>query len=380
MENKVKNSKNLLGIDASRSNVAQRTGTEYYSYEIIKAIVENDDFKYRLYSRTPIEYLKVTGNIQSKVMSFPRLWSQFRLSCEILRNPPDVLFIPAHTIPLYHGRCVVTTLHDVGFRHFPELYTPLERYYHDFCMRFAVKHATRIIAISEATKKDIIKFYNAKADKIRVIYHGYTKEKYYPLKKGETASQGVEALKPFIFFIGRIEAKKNVKNLIKAYGLLRKDPLIKHKLVLAGRPGYQYEEIKSEVENLEDEIKKDVVELGYVEDDTVSELTRHASVFAFPSRFEGFGMPIIETMASGVPVVASNTSSIPEIASGAALLSDPGDIKNLSHNLFLAIKDIKTRNDLTQKGLRRASEFSWEKSARQTLEVIREAYKQAYSA
>jgi len=367
-------SKKILGIDASRSNVAQRTGTEYYSCEIIKNIVKFDDFKFRLYSRTPIEYLKKTENVENKAMSFPRLWSQFRLSYEILRHPPDVLFVPAHTIPLFHGHCVVATLHDVGFRHFPELYTPLERYYHDFCMGFSVKHATRIIAISEATKKDLIKFYRAEASKIKVVYHGFSKEKYYPLRKGEKASIKVEKLKPFLFFIGRLEAKKNVKNLIKAYGLLRQDPLIKEKLVLAGRPGYMYEQIKSEIEKLKSEVKKDVVELGYVDDEMVSELTRHASVFAFPSRFEGFGMPIIETMASGVPVVASNSSSIPEVAGGAALLSDPDDIKNLSHNLFLAIKNTTVRGDLIKKGLKRSAQFSWEKSARETLGVIKEAY------
>ncbi len=359
-----------IGIDASRSNVSQKTGTEYYSYEIIKNIIKNKNFNFILYSKTPLNYVDNLPNVENKVMPFFRLWSQFRLSLEIAKNPPDVLFEPAHTIPLYHGKKTVVTLHDIGFKYFPQLYTPLERYYHNWCMKYSINHATEIISISEATKKDIIKIYNADSKKINIIYHGYEKNKYFPLKKGETVPEWLREMKPYIYFIGRLEAKKNITTLIKAFGDLKKDSSIKHKLVLAGRPGYLYEDIKAEIDNLNPQVKKDVIELGYVEDEKVSALMRNADILAFPSKFEGFGMPLVEAMACGVPVVGSNSTSIPEITKDCALLTDPENWKGLSNNIEKLIKDNNLYNKLSKKGIERAKVFNWEKSAQETLKVL----------
>lgn len=364
----------IIGVDASRSNIKQKTGTEYYSYEIIKGITKNKKYKFRLYSKTPIGYLPKSENIENKVMKFPRLWSQVRLSLEILLNPPDVLFEPAHTIPFYHGKKVVVTLHDVGFRYYPRLYTPLERYYHHFCMGFSVKHATQIIAISETTKKDLIKLYGAEEDKITVIYHGFDEERYKPMQKNEKAPAEIEKYLPYIYFIGRLEAKKNIKKLIKAYGNLRKNnPAIRHKLILAGRPGYQYEEIKDEILNLSPDIQEDIIEPGYVPDNIASSFMRFASALAFPSNFEGFGLPLLEAMASGVPIVASNKTSIPEVVQDAGYLCDPNDIGALESGLTKVLLDHKYRDKLIQKGLKRAVFFNWEKAAEKTLSVIEEA-------
>jgi glycosyltransferase involved in cell wall biosynthesis len=362
--------KKIIGIDASRSNTAQKTGTEYYSYEIINRIIKIGDNFFRLYSREPLTYLKEANNVENKVMKFPRLWSQIRLSYEIFVNPPDVLFEPAHTIPLYHGKKTVVTAHDIGFKHFPELYTPLERIYHDFCMGFSLKRATKIITISNATRDDLIKVYKADPKKITVIYHGYDEKKYYPLSAGEQAPESIKKLMPYIFFIGRLEAKKNIKNLVKAFRLYKEKTGNDEKLVLAGRGGYQYEEIKAEIEACPDAIKRDIIELGYVADDMVSDLTRFAKLFAFPSNFEGFGMPLLECMAAGVPIVASDTTSIPEIVEDAGLLCDPKDYIQLSKNIEKICESESLRNDLIKKGLERSKKFSWEKCAKETLDVI----------
>ena len=368
--------KTVIGVDASRSNVAQRTGTEYYSYEIIQEILKvapPNRFFFRLYSKTPLEYLKKSNDVENKVMQFPRLWSQIRLSREIMQNPPSVLFEPSHTIPIIHGKKTVVTLHDVGFKYYPNLYTPLERIYHNFCMKFSVRHATKIISISEATKNDLVKIYKADPKKITVIYHGYDKNKYRQPTKSENPPADIVNLRPYIYFIGRLEAKKNIKKLVSAYGLLRKNPKINHKLVFAGRPGYQYEQIREEIAKLPEKIRKDVIELGYVEDAKTPVLMRYASIFAFPSRFEGFGMPLLEAMASGVPVVGSNTTSIPEILGGSGLVSDPDDIDKLAQNLTKVILDPKTKNGLITKGLERVKKFDWEIAALNTLRVLEDA-------
>ena len=360
----------VIGVDASRSSVVQKTGTEYYSYELIKNIVKNKAFNFRLYSKEKLQYISKQDNIEQKVMRFPKLWSQVRLSYEMLKNPPAVLFEPAHTIPVIHPKNTIVTLHDIGFKYFPELYTPLERYYHDFCMRYSVKHSTKIIAISQATKSDLIKTYHAQEDKIVVIYHGFDREKYHVLKREEKKSEEIEALGDYIFFIGRLEAKKNVCNLIKAYKIFREKDDTNYKLVLAGRPGYKYEEIEEEINKVPSEIRQDIIELGYVGDEKAGELMRNASIFFFPSYFEGFGMPLVEAMACGVPVVASNTTSIPEILDGSGLISDPDNPKIFADNLYKLFQKKELREDFIKKGLRRSQQFSWEKCAKQTLDVI----------
>ncbi|OQA53188.1 MAG: Mannosylfructose-phosphate synthase [candidate division WS2 bacterium ADurb.Bin280] len=363
--------KTVIGIDASRSNTAQRTGTEYYSYEIIKQMIslKRESVELRLYSKTPLDYVdKNQKGVSNRVMSFPKLWSQIRLSFEILRNPPDVLFVPAHTIPVFHGKKTVITLHDVGFKYYPELYTPLERIYHDWCMRFSVKHANQIIAISEATKKDLIKLYGADERKITVVYHGYDKKKYFVKKEPDHPK--IKPLGKYIYFIGRLEAKKNITTLIKAFALLKQNRSINHKLVLAGRPGYQYEQISDLIASLDDFIKKDIIELGYVSDEDAPLFMRNADIFAFPSNFEGFGMPLVEAMASGVPVVASNTTSIPEILNGAGLLHSVHDHKQLSDMLLQLIGDKKSHDKYVKLGLLRSSVFKWDDAASKTLDVI----------
>lgn len=364
------NKKTIIGIDASRSNVKQKTGTEYYSYEIISRLIKNNNYNFRLYSKTPLEYVKSAKNVEQKVMQFPKLWSQIRLSWEILTHRPSVLFEPAHTIPIFHGKNTVVTLHDVGFKYFPELYTPLERFYHGFSMAFSVKHATKIIAISENTKNDLINLYHADPRKITVIYHGYDEIKYCPLAKGEKIPDEVIKLRPYIYFIGRLEAKKNIVNLVKAYGEIRKNKSVKHKLVLAGRPGYEYEKIADEIEKLPKEIKDDVIELGYVSDELAPYFMRSADVFAWPTYFEGFGMPVVEAMACHIPIVASDTTSTPEVLGDAGLMSDPDDYIHFAKNLEKVILDKKTRDTLVDKGASRLNYFNWNKATKQTLDVI----------
>lgn len=362
----------LIGIDASRSNVKQKTGTEYYSFEIIKSIAELDkEDDLRLYCKTPLDYLKPQKNIEIKELHMVRLWTQLRLSYELYKNSPDVLFVPSHVIPYIHPKTVVT-LHDVGFRYYPELYTPLERIYHHQSMKYCVSHAAKIIAISEATKKDLVRFYNADPKIITVVYHGYDKEKFYKARNDKRPEE-IEKLGDYIYFIGRLEAKKNIKNLISAYGRLRKNEKIKHKLVLAGRPGYQFEEILSEIETLPEEIKNDIIQHGYIPDEIMADYMRYASVFVFPSKFEGFGMPLVEAMACGVPVAASNTTSIPEIVGDAGVLFDPEKPDQIAQSIEKVILDTSIRDDLIRKGFARLKLFDWKKSAEQTLEVIRSA-------
>jgi glycosyltransferase involved in cell wall biosynthesis len=355
-----------IGIDTSRVTKPFLTGTEYYSVELIKAfsILDEQD-QFILYSQKDPTFRlgKLPNNFSVKVIPFPKFWSQVRLSYEMMSKKPDVLFIPSHLVPLYHPKNTVVTLHDLGFKHFPELYPPSELLYHNWGMNFSVKHAKKIITDSEYTKKDLINTYTIEPDKIEVVYLGCDLNKFKPdpeIKK-----------KPIIFFIGRLEEKKNIVNMIKAYAILRKEPKIKHQLVLAGKPGFGYDKILATINSLPEDIKKDIIQLGYISEDDYIKKLREADIFFFCTNFEGFGMPIIEAFATGTPVVTSNVTSMPEIAGNAAMLCDPKKPFDMAAGLSKLLHSEALRKTLILKGRVRAKNFTWAKTSEKTLEIIK---------
>lgn len=360
----------IIGIDTSRVTKPRLTGTEYYSIEIIKnlALINQTD-KFLLYAqKDPMARLGTLGaNFKAKVMPFPKFWSQVRLSVEMLLKKPDVLFVPSHTLPIIHPKNSVVTLHDLGFKHSPELYSPKELIYHNWSMNFSATHAKRIITPSEFTKKDLINTYSIDPSKISVVWHGYDKDRFNIDPKVEK--------KPYILFIGRIEEKKNIAGMVKAYGLLRKERRIKHKLVLAGSPGYGYENIQKEIEKLPEDIQKDIIQTGYISEEEYVSRLQEADIFLFTTFFEGFGMPIVESFACGTPVVTSNTTSMPEIAGNAALIVNPRKPLEIAGALSKLINSDALKKDLIQKGKNRAKLFSWEKAALETQDAIYEAIK-----
>ncbi len=360
----------LIGIDTSRVTKEKLTGTEYYSIDIIRALSKLDSQnRYLLYAQfDPRPRLgALPDNFHVKVMPFPKLWSQVRLSFEMLFKKPDVLFVPSHTVPIIHPKNTVVTLHDLGFKHFPELYPTEELAYHNWTMNFSANHAAQVIAPSQFTRQDLIKTYNIDPAKIQVIWHGFDKEKFRPnpnVKK-----------KPYILFIGRLEEKKNVRGMIEAYGILRKEPKIKHQLILAGTPGFGYDKIKAEIEKLPKEIQKDIIQLGYITQDEYVRRLQEADIFLFTTFFEGFGMPIVEAFACGTPAITSNTTSMPEIAGNAAMTVDPRKTFDIASALSKLINNESLKKSYILKGRVRSGLFSWEKAARETLSVLEKAGK-----
>lgn len=359
----------LIGIDTSRVTKEKLTGTEYYSIDIIRALSKIDSHnRYLLYAQyDPRPRLgDLPDNFRTKVMPFPRLWSQVRLSGEMLLRKPDVLFVPSHTVPLIHPKNTVVTLHDLGFKHFPELYPAEELAYHNWTMNFSANHAAQIITPSQFTRQDLIKTYALDPAKVHVVWHGFDKETFRPDPKIKK--------KPYILFIGRLEEKKNVRGMIEAYGILRREPKIKHKLVLIGPPGFGYEKMKAEIAHLPQEVQKDILELGYMGHEKYVKYLQAADIFLFTTFFEGFGMPIVEAFACGTPVVTSNVSSMPEIAGKAALVVDPRQPFQIASALSKLINSDALKKTLILKGRVRAGLFNWEKAGRQTLEVLEKTY------
>lgn len=355
-----------IGIDTSRVTKEYLTGTEYYSIELIKSFARlNETDQFLLYApKDPRPKLgPMPENFQTKIMPFPKLWSQLRLSFEMLAKKPDVLFVPAHLVPIIHPKNTVVTIHDLGFKHFPELYPAKELIYHNWGMNFSVKHAKKIIAVSEYTKKDLLRTYNLDPTKIEVVWSGVDLEKFKPDEKVKK--------KPYILYIGRLEEKKNIINMIRAYAFLRKEAQTTHQLVLAGSPGFGYENIQREIESLPKNIQKDIIRPGYISETDYIKKLREADIFLFCTNFEGFGFPVIEAMAVGTPVIASNITSIPEIAGNAALLVNPKNSMQIGAALSKLIHSDGLKKSLILKGRVRSKIFSWDKAGQKTLEIIK---------
>ena len=238
---------------------------------------------------------------------FPRLWTHVRLSVEMLRRRPGVLFVPAHVVPALHPPSVVT-IHDLGYLHHPEAHPASQRRMLHWSTRWSVFAARRIIAISENTKRDLIRSYRVPEEKIAVIPHGVAAE-FAPANAGAVsdvrARYGLGAR--YVLAVGTVQPRKNLARLAAAVRQLN-DNGTRIDLAIAGKQGWLAADVMYEIEN--ERASPFVRLLGYVPDADLPALYTGADVFAMPSLYEGFGMPVLEAMACGVPVVAADRSSL----------------------------------------------------------------------
>jgi len=393
-----------IGIDASRANSDYKTGTEWYSYHLIVNLAKIDqENHYILYSKEPLKNgLKNLGqNFKSRVLNWPPklLWSQIRLSLEMLFNPPDLLFVPAHTLPLIHPSKTVTTCHDVGFEKYPELYAKKEiggqssfvkkiifvlvkiltlgRFgnneldYHRFAMRFAVKHATKIITPSFFTAKELINFYPQAKGKIFTTHLGLNHDIYRKINNQAAITPVLNkfSLKiPFIVFVGRLEQKKNIVGIIESFKRFKMKYKSNHQLVLIGKRGYGFEKAEELIQkySLEGEIKQ----IGWVNDNEIAAIYNAAEALLFLSCYEGFGFPPLEAQACGLPVLASDRGSLPEILEDSAMLVAAESCEQAADGLYQLINNQDLRKKLIEKGLARVKRFNWQNCAKSTLEIF----------
>lgn len=361
----------LIGIDASRLTVNQKTGVEVYTSNIIQEIITQSKDNFLLWGQKPVPEIfnRFPKRVTWKTLKSPLLWTQFRLSAELITHrSPDIIFIPSHVVPLIHKGNFVVTIHDVAFAHFPELYSRNERFYQNLALKTALKTTQTIIVPSQATKQDLVTLFKADTEKITVIYHGVNHDRFYPKKQDEDMPYGIK--KPYLLFAGRLEHKKNLVNLIKAFGLLRQESRLNHQLVLVGKEGFGYAEIAKEINKLPPNIKEDIIETGYVTDSTYDQILRSADFFVFPSLYEGFGLPVLEAMACGIPVVASNVSSLPEVVGDAGLLINPNKPFSIAAAVSRLIHHPQEREELVKTGLKQAKKFTWQKAGQETLDVL----------
>ncbi len=424
----------IIGIDASRANREHKSGTEWYSFHLIRNLAHLDSKnEYILYTDKPLKkgladltnlktipnskekntpvfdkkgYQTIKSphnNFKAKVLNWPfsYFWTLGRLSLEMLfQGKPDVLFVPAHTFPLIHPKKTVNTIHDIAFEKNGWIYrkdkmgaeTNWGRKIINFLVKlftwgkysansidylrwstnFALKRATKIITVSDFTKKEIIERYNYDADKIKTIYNGYNTNLYKRIEDKEKITQvlnkyGLE--RPYILYVGRLEKKKNTPLLVESFAqaLYNYDDF-NFNLVLIGDAGFGYDEVQYAIEQYD--LRSKVCMPGWVEEIDMPYIYSGANSFIFPSKHEGFGIPILQAFACELPVIASYITPLREVGGKAILFFDPNDRDSIAKSIYKINTEEKLRRELIQNGKMRVQNFSWEKCAQETLELL----------
>jgi len=297
-------------------------------------------------------------------------WEQLALPLALRRDRADVVHAMGFVSPCAWRGLSVVTAYDLSFLRFPEVFNRANRLYLRHFAPSSFRRASRVIAISEHTRRDVIELCGVPPERVTTIYLA-ADERFQPAGSEALARFRADRdlTRPFVLYLGTLEPRKNVITLVRAYHELRRQGA-EHALVLAGGRGWQYEPIFELVQRLG--LEQHVMFPGFIPPGEQALWYSAADVFAFPSLYEGFGLPLLEAMACGTPVVASNSSSLPEVVGEAGILAEPTDVAGFASALTRVLEDEETRARLRAAGLARARTFSWRKMAEETVQVYHE--------
>lgn len=367
-----------IAIDATATS-SQRAGQEGYTFNLIKGLVSvGNENNYFIFAKKEIldelninkpNFRLIPCNIHSRPIRL--LWELFVLPFHIKRYRIGILHSPHYIIPLLNfGWKSVVTIHDMTFFLYPGVHTFSKKLFFRWMISYSIKKADMVICVSESTKRDMMKLLNAPNGKLITVPEA-ADDIYMPvnnLKSTEEIKQKYRITGKFILYVGVLEPRKNISALIKAFSQLL-DKGFNYQLVIAGKKGWDYNQIFEMVKNLKLEDK--IIFTGYVPSEDLLFLYNAAKLFVYPSLYEGFGIPVLEAMCCGTPVITSNISSMPEVAGEGAILINPHSIEELRDAMIQCLSNKELSDELRKKGLERAKKFSWEKTARQTIRVFR---------
>lgn len=351
----------LIGIDGGDANTKPRVGSGRYGYEIISHLWSLGQ-EYRVYlDKDPVTDMPKAENVRYHTVWPRTLWTQFGLPLTLaLSQPrPDVFFTPTHYAPRFCPMPLVITIFDLSFlkKEFASFFRRRDLWQLKWWTAYSVKSADHILTISEHSKEDILSFYDIPSEKVTVTYLGPDSIFSQLPKKGSSWNN------PYVLFVGTLQPRKNLERLIDAFSMVGRHDL---HLVIAGKKGWLYDAIFAKAQ--ESAAAERIQFLDYIPEVELPRLFANASVFALPSLYEGFGIPVLNAFAAGVPVVASKVSSLPEIVGDAGILVDPYDVSSIAAGIEKALDN---RDNLILKGKEQVSKFSWQECAQRTLAVLR---------
>lgn len=374
-----------IGLDA-RTLSGRYTGDRTYWRGLISGLATVDpDNEYMLYTRLPIDGEPPETGPNFRWRALPRpgndaLWMLRGWPRALAEDGIDV----AHTqynIPLLGAPCpVVTTVHDITFALFPELFAARDRRILNALIPRSLQRAAHVIADSECTRRDILRRYKTRVtpEKVTTILLAADKRFQIPLNGQESAWAAVNTQyelsdQPYILSVGVLQPRKNLGVLLDAFALVKLGPVAPpHKLLIVGKRGWLGQELDRQIAHLPPKVTDDIVWAGYVPDNALPTLYGGAGALCYPSRYEGFGLPPLEAMACGCPVLCSRTSSLPEVVGDAGVLLPPDDSTAWAHALEKLLTQPGVLARWRERGPARAAQFSWAETARQTLKVYTE--------
>ncbi len=362
----------IIGVDGNEANVKKRVGVSFYTYNLLwhfqKQADANTQFKVFLKNQPLPDMPEKNKYFSYDVVPGRFLWSQIFLPFHLYQKKGiDVFFSPAHYGPRFLNVPLVVTIHDLSYIFYPNEFLKKDLYQLTHWTKYTVSKATKIIAVSNSTKKDLIRVYGLPENKIAVIYNGF--EKYTRVKPSKFKIK--ENKKPYLLYVGTLQPRKNVGVLLQAFYKFNQI-YPEFELVIAGKKGWMYEKIFEQIADLGLEDK--VYFTDYISDFQLAYLYENAFCLVMPSLYEGFGLPILEAMSFNLPVLSSFSSSLPEIGGEACFYFDPNDVNELVEKLIKLKNNPSLRKELIKKGKERIKHFSWKTCATQTLSVIKTAY------
>lgn len=299
-----------------------------------------------------------------------RYWLNHPVRKHVVKENAQVFFSPDGFIPLGMSVPKVSMVHDVAFLRYPQHLQPRIRAFYKTWMPRYLAYTDHIITVSEFSKKELIEGYNLKPEKISVVYNGIT-DIYKPIDAiGRNIARNQFAKgHPYFVYLGAIHPRKNILNLVRAFELFKAVSPGPHQLVLAGRASWHTEDVFKAIAS--SPFRSEIHLPGYVPTAEAVNLVAGAEAMIYPSVYEGFGLPLVEAMASGVPVICSNVSSLPEVAGHAALLFDPLDPSAIAEQMKKVTTDETLRSELIRLGHERSKYFSWDTAASQIYEILK---------
>lgn len=366
-----------IWIDGYEANVRERVGSNQVAFELLvnleKIDLEND-YTILLPSKKMDDLPREREQWDYKILKPSLLWTRIALPLALYSSKfrPDVVFSPTHYIPRFSPVKRVVTIFDLAFLHFPEMFKQSDLWKLTNWTKFSCLNADHIITISNSSKKDIIDQYGISSEKITVAYPGYDEKIYKKIADKAKIDQTLDKYNikgDYIIYVGTLQPRKNLIRLMEAFAPLENlNLVVVGKAKGEGRQGWMYQDILDAPKKLG--IEERVIFTGFVNKKKLVYLYSGAIALCLPSLYEGFGLPVVEAMATGVPVIVSNVSSLPEVVGKAGLLVDPYSIDQINQAIRTVYTDKKLRDKLSKLSLKQARKFSWKKMAKEVLGVL----------
>ena len=361
----------LIGFDATPLQIARHSGVGNYTAQLLTALIDRaDERQYALLANRTVNGAAPRGSLGQIGRRFPNrsTWMQLLLPRDLAALRPEVCHFTNSLAPLQAPCPIVITLHDMSLFVHGQLHPLKSRLAVRPIIPVVARRAAAIITVSRHAKCEIVDGLHVPPEKVHVIYEAAAPQYHVITEAAELdrVRQRYHLLKPFVLYVGTIEPRKNLTRLVRAFAQARQQqPELE--LILVGQLGWKYASLLKAIEDLN--LGQAVRRLGYVPDEDLPALYNLARVLAFPSLYEGFGLPVIESMACGTPVLTSNGSSLAEIAAGASWLIDPLDVDDIARGLVRLAVDDALHAQLHIAGLARSAQFSWQRAAEETVRV-----------